>query len=702
MASSSLLFSPLPSTAFLHKNPNLSATSSSSLLCNFSPLSISISINSNNNKRKTCFYVSSSSVVGYPISAEISASFDAGNGTSRSSGSRSSSSIGGGDGGGNLDIAQLGISDEIVSALSRRGITQLFPIQRAVLEPAMAGRDMIGRAITGSGKTLAFGIPILDNIIRNRSPRRQRRSPSALVLAPTRELARQVQKEFKESAPNLSSACLYGGVPITNQIRSLGMGIDIAVGTPGRIIDLVERGALNLSEVKFVVLDEADQMLAVGFQEDVERILNYLPEERQCMLFSATMPSWVNELSRKYLNKPVVVDLVGDSHQKLADGISLFSIVSSNSGKENTLSSLISTYGQGGKSIIFTRTKKDAEELSRSMGGALSSKALHGNMQQFQRDKTLAAFRDGRFNVLVATDVAARGLDIPNVDLVIHFEIPNTSEIFVHRSGRTGRAGKKGTAILMYTKAQRRSVTTIERDLGCKFKELPSIAGSIGSMDGNERSYGRYSDSGSGMNRQFGNYSESRGNSGERQYGGYSGSRGNSSERQYGGYSGSRGNSSERQPGGYSGSRGNSSERQFSGYGGSRGSSSERQFGGYGGSRGSSSERQFGGYGGSRGSSSERQSGGYSGSRGDAYGTRSQESRGSRPSEDRFGGIENSRSNDYSRISDSMSIPFAKSRGSQSNRYNDNESKQSSEDGSVEKKRDAGFKQILDMLREQT
>ncbi|KAI3991998.1 hypothetical protein MKX01_014889 [Papaver californicum] len=692
----SLLFSPLPSTAFLHKNPNLSATSSSSLLCNFSPLSISISINNNNNKRKTCFYVSSSSVVGYPIAAEISASFDAVNGSSRSSGSSSNSSSGG-DGGGNLDIAKLGISDEIVSALSRRGITQLFPIQRAVLEPAMAGRDMIGRAITGSGKTLAFGIPILDKIIQNRSPRRQRRAPSALVLAPTRELARQVQKEFKESAPNLSSACLYGGVPITNQIRSLGMGLDIAVGTPGRIIDLVERGALNLSEVKFVVLDEADQMLAVGFQEDVERILNYLPKERQCMLFSATMPSWVNELSRKYLNKPVVVDLVGDSEQKLADGISLFSIVSSNSGKENTLSSLISTYGQGGKSIIFTRTKRDAEELSRSMGGALSSKALHGNMQQFQRDKTLAAFRDGRFNVLVATDVAARGLDIPNVDLVIHFEIPNTSEIFVHRSGRTGRAGKKGTAILMYTKAQRRAVTNIERDLGCKFKELPSIAGSIGSMDGNERSYGKYGDS--GMNRQFGSYSESRGNSGERQYGGYSGSRGNSSERQYGGYSGSRGNSSERQPGGYSGSRGNSSERQFGDYGGSRGSSSERQFGR---SRGSSSERQFGGYGGSRGNIGERQSGGYSGSRGDTYGTRSQESRGPRPSEDRFGGIESSRSNDYSRISDSMSIPFAKSRGSQSSKYNDPESKQSSEDGSVEKKRDAGFKQILDMLREQT
>ncbi|OVA15796.1 Helicase [Macleaya cordata] len=604
MASSSttLLFSPLPSTAFLHKIPN-SSSSSSLLLCNFSPISISISINTTtNNKRRTAFFVSSASTVGFSIAAETIAPSDGASRRSSSSSSNSNSSR-------NLDIAELGISEEIVSALSRRGITQLFPIQRAVLEPAMEGRDMIGRAITGSGKTLAFGIPILDKIIQNRSPRRQNRAPTALVLAPTRELARQVQKEFKESAPNLGSACLYGGVPISSQVRALGFGIDIAVGTPGRIIDLVERGALNLSEVKFVVLDEADQMLAVGFQEDVECILNYLPEKRQCMLFSATMPSWVNELSRKYLRNPLVIDLVGDSDQKLADGISLYSVVSTSSGKENILPSLISKYGQGGKSIIFTRTKKDAEELSRSMGGTLSSKALHGNMQQFQRDKTLAAFRDGRFSVLVATDVAARGLDIPNVDLVIHFEIPNTSEIFVHRSGRTGRAGKKGTAVLMYTKAQRRAVTTIERDLGCKFKELPSITGSIGSkmggMDVDERSYGRYGDS--GMSR-----------------------------------------------------------RQYPDH---------------------SAERQFGSY---------------SGSRGNTYGTRTQPSKGFRQPEERFGGYERSRTSNYSRISDSMSIPFAKSRGAQLNKYNDFESNHKSKDSSIDTKREDGFRQILDMLREQT
>ncbi|KAI0498531.1 hypothetical protein KFK09_019419 [Dendrobium nobile] len=409
-----------------------------------------------------------------------------------------------------LDISKIGISEQIVTALSHRGITELFPIQRAVLEPAMEGRDMIGRAITGSGKTLAFGIPILDKIIRDQTQSWKKRVPSALVLAPTRELARQVQREFKISAPNLQSTCIYGGIPIMSQVRALGYGMDIVVGTPGRIIDLFERGALDLSEVKFVVLDEADQMLAVGFQEDVERILSYLPRKKQCMLFSATMPQWIHDLSRKYLRDPVVVDLVGDSDQKLAEGISLYSVSSTSPNKQNLLPTLISMYAQGGKSIIFTKTKRDAESLSRSMGVVIGSKALHGDMQQSQRDKTLAAFRDGRFRALVATDVAARGLDIPNVDLVIHFEIPNTPDIFLHRSGRTGRAGNKGTTVLMFTEGQRRTVRSIEHDLGCKFEELRGITG-----EGGKRTSDKYDDNswlsedGSDDNAQYGNYRRS-------------------------------------------------------------------------------------------------------------------------------------------------------------------------------------------------
>ncbi|OAY85100.1 DEAD-box ATP-dependent RNA helicase 53 [Ananas comosus] len=370
-----------------------------------------------------------------------------------------------------LEIAKLGISKEIISHLAKKGITKLFPIQRAVLEPAMQGKDMIGRARTGTGKTLAFGIPIMDKIIRFNEKHGRGRNPLAIVLAPTRELARQVEKEFRESS-SLDTICVYGGVPISQQMRTLDYGVDAVVGTPGRIIDLMQRGSLNLSEIQFVVLDEADQMLAVGFDEDVEKILERLPANRQSMMFSATMPSWIRKLTQKYLKDPVTIDLVGDSDQKLAEGISLYSVASDNYGKPSILGPLIREHAKGGKCIVFTQTKRDADRLAYAMGRSLSCHALHGDISQNQRERTLAGFRDGRFNILIATDVAARGLDIPNVDLVIHYELPNTSELFVHRSGRTGRAGKKGSAILIYSREQTRAVRVIEQDVGCKFTEV--------------------------------------------------------------------------------------------------------------------------------------------------------------------------------------------------------------------------------------
>ncbi|RWR88719.1 DEAD-box ATP-dependent RNA helicase 53-like protein [Cinnamomum micranthum f. kanehirae] len=381
-----------------------------------------------------------------------------------------------GDGDEGLEISKLGISVEIVSALAKKGITKLFPIQKAVLEPAMQGRDMIGRARTGTGKTLAFGIPIMDKIIRFNAKHGLGRNPLALVMAPTRELARQVEKEFRESAPALATICVYGGVPISSQMSTLDYGVDVVVGTPGRIIDLLKRGALNLSEVQFVVLDEADQMLAVGFEEDVEMILEKLPKKRQSMMFSATMPSWIRKLTQKYLKEPLTIDLVGDSDQKLAEGITLYSIASATYGKPSILGPLITEHAKGGKCIVFTQTKRDADRLAYGMGRSFMCEALHGDISQNQRERTLAGFRDGRFNILVATDVAARGLDVPNVDLVIHYELPSTSEIFVHRSGRTGRAGKKGSAILIYGENQTRDVRCIERDVGCKFKEVSTEA----------------------------------------------------------------------------------------------------------------------------------------------------------------------------------------------------------------------------------
>ncbi|KAG2306586.1 hypothetical protein Bca52824_026334 [Brassica carinata] len=481
-----------------------------------------------------------------------------------------------------LAISDLGISPEIVKALSGRGIDKLFPIQKAVLEPAMQGRDMIGRARTGTGKTLAFGIPVIDKIIKFNAKHGRGKNPLCLVLAPTRELARQVEKEFRESAPSLDTICLYGGTPIGQQMRELNYGVDVAVGTPGRIIDLMKRGALNLSEVQFIVLDEADQMLQVGFAEDVEVILQKLPEKRQSMMFSATMPSWIRSLTKKYLNNPLTIDLVGDSDQKLADGITMYSISADSYGKASIIGPLVEAHGKGGKCIVFTQTKRDADRLSYGLAKTFKCEALHGDISQSQRERTLAGFRDGNFNILVATDVAARGLDVPNVDLVIHYELPNNTETFVHRTGRTGRAGKKGNAILIHGPEQSRAVKMIEREVGSKFTELPSIPVERGSGNMFEGIGGRSGGSSWGGMRDR-----------SPSYGGRSGG--------YGGGGGSGRYGGDRSEG--SGNRYSGGSDRSSSYGGfGSGGSNNRSSGGFGGfgsdrSSQSSGRSSFGGFG---------------------------------------------------------------------------------------------------------
>ncbi|KAL9141081.1 hypothetical protein ABFS82_14G079700 [Erythranthe guttata] len=379
-----------------------------------------------------------------------------------------------------LDMTKLKLPRRLVETLEKRGISQLFPIQRAVLVPALEGRDIIARAKTGTGKTLAFGIPIikgLEDSEQANGPPRRGRLPKVLVLAPTRELAKQVEKEFMDSAPYLNTVCIYGGVSYVTQQSALTRGVDVVVGTPGRIIDLIRSNSLKLGEVEYLVLDEADQMLAVGFEDDVETILQKLPPKRQSMLFSATMPTWVKKLARKYLDNPLTIDLVGDQEDKLAEGIKLYAIPTTSASKRTILSDLVTVYAKGGKAIVFTQTKRDADEVSLVLTNSIASEALHGDISQHQRERTLNAFRQGKFTVLVATDVASRGLDIPNVDLIIHYELPNDPETFVHRSGRTGRAGKEGTALLMFTSNQRRTVNSLERDIGSKFEFIspPSV-----------------------------------------------------------------------------------------------------------------------------------------------------------------------------------------------------------------------------------
>ncbi|EIE18444.1 DEAD-domain-containing protein [Coccomyxa subellipsoidea C-169] len=349
-----------------------------------------------------------------------------------------------------LLLANCGLSDETVAALGKRNIKALFPIQKHVFGPARAGRDLIGRARTGSGKTLAFALPVLENLLKenSQSPPQRGRSPRCIILAPTRELAKQVEKEFQESAPGLNVGCFYGGVDIGGQIRQLRSGVDVAVGTPGRVIDLINRNCLDLSLTRFVILDEADMMLSMGFSEDVEIILDSVPAERQTMLFSATMPSWVKNITRKHLKNPALVDLVGDAQSgKMPDAIKTMAVHVTQEARRSILVDLITVHALGGKCIVFTQTKREADEVAASLSLVHPCEALHGDISQAQREQVLKNFRNGKFTALVATDVAARGLDIPDVDLVVHYDLPRDTEAFLHRSGRTGRAGKTGSTI---------------------------------------------------------------------------------------------------------------------------------------------------------------------------------------------------------------------------------------------------------------
>jgi superfamily II DNA/RNA helicase len=404
---------------------------------------------------------------------------------------------------------ELGLHTKIVKGLVNRGFTDLFPIQKAVMADALAGKDLIARARTGTGKTLAFTIPIIEKLLemdakaaeatgeaaveeeddfgsygrdrrgRGRGGRGNRnKKPRALVLAPTRELALQVETEIRDSAPFFRSVCVYGGAPIFKQERELNQGVDIVVGTPGRVIDMLDRGMLDLSQVTFAVLDEADQMLNIGFEEDVEQIYQSLTSERQNMLFSATMPTWVKDLAKKYMDEPVLIDLVGDRGTgKMAETVETYAIKVTRDTRLDVLSDLIKVHGKNGKAIVFTQTKRAADEVAAVLSRSLACEAIHGDVTQAQREKTLGRFRKGHFNILVATDVAARGLDINDVEMVVHYDLPQNSEAYLHRSGRTGRAGKQGMSIAMFQYHDIPSLQDLAKHTKSNFKMIsaPSV-----------------------------------------------------------------------------------------------------------------------------------------------------------------------------------------------------------------------------------
>ncbi len=345
-----------------------------------------------------------------------------------------------------MNFNDLALSQEMSRAITDMGFTDATPIQAEAIPHLLEGKDLIGQAQTGTGKTAAFGIPLLENLPEGA------KHVSALVVCPTRELAIQVAVELRKLAKHkkdVSIVAIYGGDSIQKQIQELKRGAQVIVGTPGRIMDHLERRTLSFAQVNTIVLDEADEMLNMGFREDIENILQQMPESRQTVLFSATMPRPIMDIARNYQNKPVHVKVV---QEKLTNNsIEQIYFETSNSARPILISRLFEMNNLS-RSIVFTNTKRTADELALTLKNlGLSVKAIHGDLNQTQRNQVLTAFRDGSLQVLVATDVAARGIDVNDVDAVFNFDIPLDPEYYVHRIGRTGRAGKSGMAFSFVT-----------------------------------------------------------------------------------------------------------------------------------------------------------------------------------------------------------------------------------------------------------
>lgn len=348
-------------------------------------------------------------------------------------------------------FAELGVAAEIVSSLAARGITRAFAIQELTLPVALDGNDLIGQANTGMGKTLGFGVPLLDRIFDDAAITPPDGSPRGLVLLPTRELAQQVAADLQTAGAKLplKIVCVYGGSSIEMQIDLLRRGADIVVGTPGRILDLLQQHVLQLTGVEILVLDEADEMLNLGFLPAVEQILSALTTPHQTMMFSATMPDDVARLARKFLNKPVQIRAEAPETPTQNEQIEQLVFSAHQLDKPAVLARVLQTPDRGA-TIVFCRTKRGAASVAEDLAGrGFKVAAVHGDMLQDQRSNSLAAFKAGEVDILVATDVAARGLDISAITHVVNYQVPDDPMTYVHRIGRTGRAGRTGMAITM-------------------------------------------------------------------------------------------------------------------------------------------------------------------------------------------------------------------------------------------------------------
>lgn len=353
---------------------------------------------------------------------------------------------------------ELQINERIKRAIEDLGYEQPSPIQGKAIPVFLEGHDLIGQAQTGTGKTAAFGIPLLNKVDPSD------RSLQAIILCPTRELAIQVSEEIRKLAKystGIKTLPIYGGQPIERQIKALKGGVQVVVGTPGRVIDHINRRTLKVQCVNTVVLDEADEMLDMGFREDIETILSNIPEDRQTVLFSATMPKSILDLTAKYQKDPVNIKVV--RKELTVSNIKQFYIETRNSNRLEVLTRLIDVYNPK-LSVVFTNTKKGADELvSDLQARGYGADSLHGDMKQVQRDIVMDKFRSSTIDILVATDVAARGIDIDDVECVINYELPQDEEYYVHRIGRTGRAGREGIAFSFVFGREMRKLKDIER-----------------------------------------------------------------------------------------------------------------------------------------------------------------------------------------------------------------------------------------------
>ncbi len=363
-----------------------------------------------------------------------------------------------------MKFETLGLRPKLVEQLKTAGIVEPTPIQAKAIPHALQGRDVLGLAQTGTGKTAAFGLPLIHTLIaRGVAP--APKTASGLILAPTRELAKQISDALSlyTKGTHLKVAVVVGGVSIKRQIDRLNKGVDLLIATPGRLIDLLDRRAVRLDETGFLVLDEADQMLDMGFIHALRRIAPLLPQPRQTMMFSATMPKLMADLSDQYLSDPVRVEAArpGVAADKITQSVHFVEQAE----KPKLLERLLSAH-VGERAIVFARTKHGSERLKRRLVDAgFKAESIHGNKSQGQRDRALAAFKSGDAHVLVATDVAARGLDIPQVEFVYNFDLPNVSENYIHRIGRTARAGASGKAIAFCAADEAGELRAIEKML---------------------------------------------------------------------------------------------------------------------------------------------------------------------------------------------------------------------------------------------